>query len=267
MGVLDSVVQMKSQGKSDSEIIQILRSQGVPPRDIQNALSQAQIKSAVYGQNPIEEGMQQSIVDNPPTPQPAEPKEQETYTPQANYQSPPPVIDYSSQQTYSQPPSPQPASSAQTSGYDYQNQYPADQYSSYDQSYGTQYPEQDYSQQDLSQDYYPQDDYSYAQSYSTSSDTNSLIEISEQVFTDKIKKVQDTLEALNEFKALTDAKVKTMEERLKRIEKTIDQLQISILDKIGSYGQNLNSIKKEMNMMQDSFGKVIDPLLDKRKRI
>ena len=49
MGALDQVTQMKSQGMSDQQIIQTLQQQGIPPKDIQDALGQAQIKTAVAG--------------------------------------------------------------------------------------------------------------------------------------------------------------------------------------------------------------------------
>ena len=39
---------------------------------------------------------------------------------------------------------------------------------------------------------------------------------------------------------------------------------ISILDKIGSYGKDIQGIKKEMEMIEDSFTKVI-PELKKKK--
>lgn len=234
MGVLDSVIQMKNQGRNDTEIIQYLQSQGVPPKQIQDALSQAQIKTAVSGNNQMD-NMQESIMDNPPIPQEEQNNNSypQTYEPQqpTNY--------------YQQP----------------MGQYSQDQYNQQYQDYPVQ--QNQYAQDYYSQDAYPSTGYD---TYSGGSDSNTLIEISEQVFSEKIKKIQETIEALNEFKALTDTKVKTMEERLKRIETTIDQLQISILDKIGSYGSNLSSIKKEMAMMQDSFGKLINPLVDRIKK-
>ena len=70
--------------------------------------------------------------------------------------------------------------------------------------------------------------------------------------------MQKQIEELNEFKTLGQTKIETISERLKRIETTIDKLQISILNKIGSYGTNIDNIKKEMSMMQDSFGKVVN---------
>ena len=81
------------------------------------------------------------------------------------------------------------------------------------------------------------------------------------------KKIIDNLDSLGEFKTLSESQIKSFEERLKKLEAIIDQLQISILEKIGSYGKNLDTIKREMSMMQDSFGKVINPLFDKKSKI
>lgn len=112
---------------------------------------------------------------------------------------------------------------------------------------------QDYPTQEM----YPQeggyDDYGGSQP--TGSDNT--IEIAQQVFSDKIRKTSKQLSELKEFKTLGGSKIQNISERLTRIENIIDKLQISILEKVGSYGQNLNSIKKEMGMMQDSFSKVI----------
>lgn len=105
------------------------------------------------------------------------------------------------------------------------------------------------------QDSYQQNQYSYP---SGGMDSDTIIEIAEQVFFEKTKKIQKQVEDLNEFKILTHTRIENIADRLKRIETIIDKLQIAILEKIGSYGENINSIKKEMAMMQDSFGKVIN---------
>ena len=93
--------------------------------------------------------------------------------------------------------------------------------------------------------------------------TDTIIEIAEQVFSEKVRKIQKQLEEMNEFKTLAQTKIEHATERLKRIEATIDKLQIAILEKIGSYGKSLESIKKEMSMMQDSFGKMVPSLAEK----
>ncbi|MFH1607559.1 MAG: hypothetical protein ABIA78_00315 [archaeon] len=112
---------------------------------------------------------------------------------------------------------------------------------------------QEYSSQEIYQPEY--------EDYSASSET--MIEVAEQVFIEKVKKIQQQTATLTEFKTIAETKIENIGDRLTRIETIIDRLQIEILNKIGSYGDNLENIKKEMTMMQDSFGKVINPLANR----
>jgi len=105
------------------------------------------------------------------------------------------------------------------------------------------------------QEGYQQEGYGYQ---TGGSDTDTIIEIAEQVFSEKIKKIQKQVDITNEFRTLAQNKIDNLSERLKKIESMIDKLQMTILGEIGSYGDNLESIKKEMSMMQDSFGKVVN---------
>jgi len=227
MGVLEEVTGMKAQGISDTRIIQILQEEGIPPKEINDAMAQSQIKNAVSNQGT--QDMQQSIMSQEPTPMESYEEEREPdqmmqaqqgYAPQEEG-----MMDYN--QGYTQEAYPQEA---------YPQQYPASEGQDYGASYG----------------------YDYGGGYAGGTDTGTLIEIAEQIFSEKIRKIQNQLDSLNEFKSLTQTRMITMEGRLKRMETMIDQLQLSILDKVGSYGQNLSSIKKEMTMMQDSFGKMIN---------
>jgi hypothetical protein len=89
-------------------------------------------------------------------------------------------------------------------------------------------------------------------------DTGAIMEISEQVFAEKIQKIQGKIDEISNFKVLSESKMESLSERLRKIESMIDRLQLAILEKVGSYGQNLEGIRKEMAMMQDSFGKLAD---------
>lgn len=185
MGIMEQIIQMKNQGIDDSQIIRNLQEQGVSPRQINDALSQIQIKNAVNNENDS-----------------------------------------------------------------YQEQYP--------QEYGQEAPtipspNESYEQQEQYQEY-PQGDYSNVQQPSYS---DIMIEIAEQVFLQKSKKMQKQVEEANEFNTLSKAKIEELDNRLKRIENMIDKLQIAILDKVGSYQDTLGSIKKEMSMMQDTMSKTI----------
>ena len=77
--------------------------------------------------------------------------------------------------------------------------------------------------------------------------------------------MQTQIEIITEFKALAESRIENISERLNRIENTIDKLQSAILSKIGSYGTNLESIKKEMSMMQNTFKKTRKTSSTKKK--
>ncbi|MBU2052850.1 MAG: tektin family protein [Nanoarchaeota archaeon] len=193
---------MKSQGTSDEDIINRLQQQGVSPKEINDALGQSQIKSAVSDSD-TPEGMEPSVLQQGGgTPQIQEMYGQDLYTPPPLQAEPLPP-QYAPQQEY-----------YQEGGY-----------------------EGGYAPEGL--------------------DTETMIEVAEQVFSEKIKKLQKQVGDINEFKTLAQTKLENLTERVKKIESIIDKLQISILDKVGSYGKNLEGIKKEMSMMQDSFGKMV----------
>lgn len=127
------------------------------------------------------------------------------------------------------------------------------------------YTPQEYPQEQYQQAYAPQEN--YEGSYSPGGiDTDTIIEVAEQVFQDKIKIIQKQVEGFNEFKTLLQSNINNLSERLKRIETVMDKLQNAILEKVGSYGENLESIRKEMGMMQDSFGKIVSNVAEKKSK-
>ena len=203
MGVLEQVIQMKKQGVSEEDIISNLTQQKISPREINDALKQAQIKNAVsdFG----DEEMQTSDVAPMPTDQ--------DYEPQAEEYAPSPQEEYAPQST---------------------------EYSAQDQGYAPGTQEEGYGQ--------------YA---AGGIDTDTVMEIAGQIFSERIRKVQMDVDNNTEINALLTSKIESLSERLKKIEMTMDKLQIAILERVGSYGQNLDGIKKEMSMMQDSFSKMI----------
>ena len=137
-----------------------------------------------------------------------------------------------------------------------QQEYQQQSYAPQEQTYVPQ--EQAYSQyQENQNNYYSPQQYSNYQDYNNSANADTIIEVAEQVFSDKIRKFQKQLDTTSENAIMLQTKLESVSERLKKIENTIDKLQIAILEKVGSYGQNLESIKKEMGMMQDSFSKMI----------
>ena len=247
MGALDQVTQMKGEGVPENEIINKLQEQGVSPKAINDAMDQFKIKDAVSRPVP-EEGMEPSVVGEGTQPAGNSARAQETgggipndefYIPQprtSHQKNQPPTQEY--QEDVNPPPT-----------QEYQE--------SYEQDYGGGYG----GQTGYSEEYYPKEGYEqdYGGGYGGGTDT--MIEIAEQVFAEKIRKIHKQLEDLNEFKTLAETKLTNATSRLKRIEETIDKLQIAILEKVGSYGRGLDSIKKEMSMMQETFSKTLPALV------
>ncbi len=218
MGVLEQITKMKKEGVSDNDIVNQLSQQGISPREINDALNQAQIKDAVSRSDP--EGTA-SVMPGGEAPE----AQNQEYVP-GNYGNTP------------------------TQGY-----APAAQ----EENYAPQSQEQ--------QQYYaPEQGYEQQQYAPSGIDTDSVMEISDQIFSEKIKNVQNQLDSTSDAVITLKTKIDNVSDRLKKIETIIDKLQIAILEKIGSYGDNLESIKKEMGMMQDSFSKMITPKKEQEKR-
>ncbi|MBM3234640.1 hypothetical protein FJZ19_06125 [Candidatus Pacearchaeota archaeon] len=194
MALLDNVIEMHEQGMSDADIAQKLKEQGINAKEIDEAINQSKIKSAVEGQESAmsqQAGMQPSVIT---------------------------------------------------------------------QEQGQEQVQQQYYQ-------YPQEQqYEYYQPQQQGISADTVTEIAEQVISEKFLKVKKQLDSILELKSVSESKISSIDERLKRIEMIIEKLQISILEKVGGYGQAIGDIKNEMEMMQESFSKAVNPIIDKARK-
>ena len=217
--LLEQVINMKNNGFSEEQIISELKNYGIPPKEISNVINQAQIKNVITNPSKL------NNPDNAYAPEQQTPQETGQNYSESSFQETPQQL----QEPY------------------FQEQQPAQQ----EQYIPTPNYSYDSQQENNPENYYQQQNYGYEQNQ-----TNSMIEVAEQVFLEKIREIEKKIREIEEFKAITKTILEQNIERLKKIEKTIDKLQIAILEKVGSYGQNIESIKKEMSMMQDSFRKI-----------
>jgi DNA-binding transcriptional MerR regulator len=133
MALLERINSMKQQNIPDSQIINTLKEEGVSPREINEALSQSKIKSAISINSPANTNseMQQSIM---PTQD-----QQMMAIPEQNYNHQMYSAEMQSQ-TYSQQAQAYPQQ-AQTADYS-QQEYYQDQYTQpYDQTQQAYYPQ------------------------------------------------------------------------------------------------------------------------------
>ena len=78
--------------------------------------------------------------------------------------------------------------------------------------------------------------------------------------------MKNQIRDLIQINSLMKSKIENFDERLKKIESVIDEIQISVIKKIGSFGQNISDLKNEMIEMSNNFSKVLNPLADKMRK-
>ncbi len=124
---------------------------------------------------------------------------------------------------------------------------PSENYAAYNEEYAQQ-PQENYQQ-------YDQQTYQN-QNYAPSTDT--ITEISEQIVSEKISQLKSEIEKVIDFKNSVESKIDFLDQRLKRIENTIDKLQLSILQKVGEYVNNVQDLRTEVVETQKSFRSLLD---------
>lgn len=228
MALLERISTMKKGGKSSQEIIKTLGEEGISPRQINEALSQSDIKSAVS----TEENMQPSIMQTTEQTIVGMPNSSEAIQ-NISASAAPQYAQEEGQQNYS----PQPAE---------QEQYPPQ---AYNQDYAQGYDSsQNYSQQ-------PQ------------VDIETIRDIANQIIEESIDKLKEQLSSTGKMKTEINVKMQGIENRLEKVESIIQQLQFSIIKKMGDYGEAVSDISKEIRATQDSFSKLINPIMDKKRGI
>jgi len=221
MTTLEKVLQLKKEGIPDAEIVKKLKNEGTPPMEISDAMNQSKIKEAVSGEKENStKGMTPSIMGNESEEENNSSNKEDLYTPSPAPQENEDYSNYSSQENYSS-----------NENYSSDENYPSDEY--------------------YSQDYSPG---SSQGGYSMSPET--MIEVAEQVFSEKMKSFENSVRNLKEFKAISSPQIKDLDERLRRIEKQFDKMQIAILERVGEFGRKVDSVKKEIEMVEDSFEKL-----------
>jgi len=288
MGLIEEVKKLKEQGFSDAEIINVLREKGHSPLEIHDALEQVKIKEAVVQQETKEETggnergeMQPSIMEKPaeeirpftaapsatPTQPPSQTPEQssavkpvreETMT-QASAPMPGSETAGAMQTQEAQPgPVGGPARGEQLAipsatreeavmpapGAGLQAEIPAEA-----EIMAQQQPEQ-----------LPEEVGEQAYGYYSGLDYAVLNDMISQVVDEKLEDIRKKFSALNDFRADAETRIKLIEKKLEKLDALMDALQVAVLRRVGDYVADVQQIKKELESMQESFAKILDPL-------
>lgn len=89
--------------------------------------------------------------------------------------------------------------------------------------------------------------------YAAGPSADTIAEIADQVIAEKLHPLQQDFAALIDRSHLFESKLSELDERLKRIERILDRLQLAILQKVGEYMSNVSDLKNEIVETQKSF--------------
>jgi len=98
-------------------------------------------------------------------------------------------------------------------------------------------------------------------------DIETIRDIANQIIEESMGKLKEQLSSTGKMKTEINTKIQEIDDRLKKLEDIIQQLQFSIIKKMGDYGEAVSSISKEVRATQDSFSKLINPIIDKKRGI
>ncbi len=117
---------------------------------------------------------------------------------------------------------------------------------------------QEYEQPQQQQDVYQNQNYDYAQYTPSALGSDVITEIADQVVAERLAPLTSNIDKIIDMRSSIDSQIRFMDERLKRIEKIIDRLQLSLLQRVGEYVSNVEDIKREMVETQKTFKSMLD---------
>jgi len=228
MDVTQKIGELQSTGATDEQIIQQLQNEGVSPKEIYDSLNQVQVKNAISPP---------AIASQDPNQPNTLPSPIQEYPPaDFNPNQAPPAEDRSQE-----PPAPKTPVSGQPQLQEYATPQEQDYYSQTPQAY-------------------PQDqNYPYQQEYTS---TETISEIAEQVVLEKFADFEEKMSDLGTFKDLIESRVDDLNERLKRIEQSIQTLNSAVIGKVGEVAQNNALIHKDLDNLHGTVSKLMNPLVD-----
>ncbi len=221
MGIIEDVGRMQEEGRNDSEIRNSLRARGISDQEIDGVMSQVLIKGVV-NQNYEMPDQGYGL-----TPVPGRGMAGQSYEPGQGIDSQVAGQSYEGMEP-----------SLMEQGYDMGAEQQGQQSASdiYGAGYGGQYGYQPYQE-------------------AISSDV--ITEVAEQVVVDKLSALNSKIEQAIELGNVSDARLKNFEERIERIEKIFDKLQLSILQRVAEYVDDVKILKTELQETQKSFKSIV----------
>ncbi|MFC1685788.1 hypothetical protein ACFLZZ_02065 [Nanoarchaeota archaeon] len=240
---IEEVINMSKQGMSDPQIIGKLTEQGFNPVQIHDSLNQARIKQEIEMSEtkplPSQLGFQPSAIPQQPMPQlppqlppknalpPLPPLPGQVETPVPK----PSVIPPMPPQPQPQPIPQQPQMQAPEGAYPYT-------YPSYDE-----------------------------EAIAPKINTEAIEEIAEEIVNEKWQEVKSKIADVIEWKTYAEKRITSVDDRIKRLESSLDKLQAALLAKMNEYGHGVKGLGAEMTSLENTLGKILPSLVGNVKEL
>jgi hypothetical protein len=227
--IFDIVMELQSKGLSDTQIISQLKNLGYTQQEISDAMNQAKAKAAVSQGEGAEQVMQPSILE----PEAAQ-EEFPVPKPSVTKKTKKPAVKRSKAYTETKvmPETAYP--------YAYQEQVMP--------SYGAPASQE-------------------ATATGSIGDIETIEEITEEIVAEKFSEIRNKITDMLDFKELIETKIQNLDDRVKRIESTLDKLQLALLSKVQEYSKDIKSLGSEVQALEGAFSKILNPLVDNVKKL
>jgi len=98
-------------------------------------------------------------------------------------------------------------------------------------------------------------------------ETEAIEEIAEEIVNEKWSEIKGKISDVIEWKIYAEKRITSVDDRIKRIEASMDRLQAAMLTKVQEYGRNIKELGAEMAGLEGAFGKVLTPFVDNMREL
>ena len=98
-------------------------------------------------------------------------------------------------------------------------------------------------------------------------ETEAMEEIAEEIVNEKWAEIKNKISDVVEWKIYAEKRVASIDERIKRIEQSMDRLQAALLTKVQEYQRSVKDLGAEMASIEGAFGKVLTPFVDNMREL
>jgi len=97
--------------------------------------------------------------------------------------------------------------------------------------------------------------------------TEAIEEIVEEMVNEKWLEIKNKILDVIEWKTYAEKRILSVDDRIKRIENSLDRLQAALLSKVQEYSRNVSELGSEMVALEGAFGKILTPFVENMREL